>query len=128
MEGPAECAEAAETDVEANIRYAPIRSTQEKHSALDAPALEITMRRLAERRAESADEVRFGYFRNSGEPLNAERLRKRAIHCISRPQHPTIALFHWKTHKPTLYAARPGGQSDTPRLKLWDVRSSGCRH
>jgi hypothetical protein len=61
VEGPAECAQAADTDVEANVRYAPIRGTQEKHRAFDAPALEIAVRGLAERRAEGADEVRLGH-------------------------------------------------------------------
>jgi hypothetical protein len=94
VEGPAECAQAAETDVEANVRYASIRGTQEKHRALDAPALEITMRGFAECRPESADEVRLGHLRNPRESRNAERFRKRAIHRIPRAQQPAIALFY----------------------------------
>jgi hypothetical protein len=98
MEGPAECAQAAETDVEANVRYAPIRGTQEKHRALHAPALEIAVRSLAERCAEGADEVGLGYFGNPRKVWNAERFGKCAIHGIPRPQHPAIALFHRSGH------------------------------
>jgi hypothetical protein len=47
-----------EADIEANVRYAPIRDTQEKHRALNAPALQIAVRGFSKRRAEGADEVR----------------------------------------------------------------------
>jgi hypothetical protein len=67
VEGPAEGAKAAETDVEANVRYAPIRGAQMKHRALDAPTLEIAVRGLTERSAEGADEMRLGNLRNARE-------------------------------------------------------------
>src|SRR5215471_15263011 len=51
-----ERSEAAETDVEADVRHAPIGRSQQEHRALDAPALQITVRCLAERVAERADE------------------------------------------------------------------------
>jgi hypothetical protein len=98
VERPAECAQTAETDVEANVRYTSIRGTQEKHRTLNAPALEIAMRSLAERRAEGADEVRLGYLRNPRE------FRKRAIHGVPCAQHPAIALFYRPAHNITLYA------------------------
>jgi len=58
---------AAETDIEANFRYTPIRGAQKKHGALDAPALEIAVRGLAEGSEEGADEMRLGYLGNSRE-------------------------------------------------------------
>jgi hypothetical protein len=105
-ESPAECAQAAETNVEANVRYAPIRGTQEKHRALNPPALEIAVRGLAERRTEGADEVRLRHLRNSRELWDAEWFRKRAIHRIPRAQHPAIAFFHRSVHNATLYAVQ----------------------
>jgi hypothetical protein len=104
MERPAECAQTAETHVEANVRYTPIRGTQEKHRALDAPALEIAMRRLAERRAEGADEVRLGYVPDPRKFWNAKRFRKRAIHGVPCAQHSAIGLFYRPAHNITLYA------------------------
>jgi hypothetical protein len=106
VKGPAEGAQAAETDVEANIRYVPIRRAQKKHRALDAPPQEIAMRGLAERSAEGTDEMRLGYFRNSRESWNTEQFRERAIHRIPRAQHPAITLFHRSVHKATLHAER----------------------
>jgi hypothetical protein len=44
--------------VEADVGDAAIRRTEEEHRALDAPALQVAVRRLAERRAKAADEMR----------------------------------------------------------------------
>src|SRR5687768_1542241 len=57
-ERPAEGAEAREADVEADVEDAAVRLAQQPHRALDAAALEVAMRCLAERRVEGADEVR----------------------------------------------------------------------
>src|SRR3954451_14050871 len=57
-EGPAERAEAAEADVEADVGDAAIGLDEQEHRPLDAPALEVAVRRLAEGGAEGADEVR----------------------------------------------------------------------
>src|SRR5262245_36727247 len=59
VKGPAECAQAAEPDIEADICDAAIRRTQEEHRALDASALQIAVRCLAERLAKGANEVGF---------------------------------------------------------------------
>jgi len=58
MEDPAEGAQAVESDIEANGRYAKIRDTQEKHRALDATALKIAVWGFSKSRAKGADEVR----------------------------------------------------------------------
>ena len=52
MEGAAERAEAVEADVEADIGDAAIGRSQQEHRALDAPALQVAVRRLAEGVAE----------------------------------------------------------------------------
>src|SRR3954452_7447046 len=57
-ERPAERPEAREADVEADLGHGTIRVTEQEHRPLDAPALQVAVRRLAERRAERADEVR----------------------------------------------------------------------
>src|SRR6266480_2890457 len=56
-ERPAEGAEAVEADVEADVGDAAPGLAQHEHRALDAPALQIAMRSLAERGAEGADEM-----------------------------------------------------------------------
>jgi hypothetical protein len=98
VEDPAERAQAAETDIEANVRYAPIAGSQEKHRPLDAPSLKIAVRGFPESRAEGADEVRLRRPRNPREAWNGKRFRKRAIHRIPCAQHPSIAFFHRSAH------------------------------
>src|SRR5918912_1243655 len=58
LERAAERAEAREADVEADVADAAVGLAQEEHRALDAPPLEVAMRRLAEGGAEGPDEVR----------------------------------------------------------------------
>src|SRR5690348_12309737 len=57
-ERAAERAEAGEAHVEADLGDARVGRAQQEHRALDAPPLQVAVRRLAERRAEGADEVR----------------------------------------------------------------------
>src|SRR5215212_7690220 len=59
-ERAAERPQAGEADVEADLGDAAVGVAQQRHRALDAPALQIAVRRLAERLAEGADEVRLG--------------------------------------------------------------------
>src|SRR3974390_1233443 len=47
-EGAAEGAEAGETDLHADLGHAAVGLAQEVHRALDAPALQVAVRRLAE--------------------------------------------------------------------------------
>src|SRR3954452_14178640 len=51
-ERPAERPEAREADVEADLGDAAVGLAQQEHRPLDAPALQVAVRRLAERRAE----------------------------------------------------------------------------
>src|SRR5437588_8625299 len=53
---PAERAEAHEAHVEADISHAAVALAEHELRALDAPALQVAMRGLAERRPERADE------------------------------------------------------------------------
>src|SRR5262245_54900825 len=57
VKGAAEGAEAAEADVEADIGDATVGQSQQEHRALDAPALQVAVRRLAEGVAERGNEV-----------------------------------------------------------------------
>src|SRR3954469_19986716 len=50
-ERPAERAQAAEADVERDLGHARVRLAQQRHGPLDAPPLQVAVRRLAERRA-----------------------------------------------------------------------------
>src|SRR5712692_3609778 len=49
MESPAERAQAAEADVEADISHAALGFAQKEHRALDAAALEVAVWRFAKR-------------------------------------------------------------------------------
>src|SRR5262245_11144078 len=51
-ERPAERSHAREADVEADLRDAALALAEQEHRALDPPALQVPVRRLAERRAE----------------------------------------------------------------------------
>jgi len=95
---PAERAEAVEADVEADVGDAAIRGTQQKHRALDAAALQIAVRRLAEGLAKPADEVRLRDARDLCEARDAQRLGKRPVHRIPRAQHAAIAFFSGANH------------------------------
>jgi hypothetical protein len=54
VERPAEGAEAAEADIEADIRHATIGRAEEEHRPFDAAPLQITLRRFTEGRAEGS--------------------------------------------------------------------------
>jgi hypothetical protein len=98
VERPAERAQAGEADFEADVGHAVVGCAQEEHRPFDAAALQVAMRRFAERRAERATEVRFGDFRNPREARDVEWLPKVAVHCVPRAEHPAIALFHDSSH------------------------------
>src|SRR3954453_14549131 len=59
-ERPAERAQAREADVEADLGDAAIGLPQQRHRPLDAAALQVAVRGLAEGGAESTDEVGLG--------------------------------------------------------------------
>src|SRR4051812_39292382 len=58
VERPAERPKAREADVHADLGDLAFRGAEEEHRALDAPPLQIPMRRLAEGVAERAAEMR----------------------------------------------------------------------
>src|SRR3954451_5977615 len=66
-ERAAERAEAPEADVDGDLGHAAVGLAQQEHRALDAPALQVAMRRLPERGAERPDEVRLRDVCDAGE-------------------------------------------------------------
>src|SRR5207253_2510932 len=70
---PAERAEAHEAHVEADISHAAVALAEHELRALDAPALQVAMRGLAERRPERADEVRLRHVRDPRQCGDVER-------------------------------------------------------
>src|SRR4051812_22393531 len=98
LEGPAERAEAREADVEADLGHAALGLTEQEHGALDAAALQVAVRRLAERRAERADEVRLGDERDPRERSDVERLRVRAVHRVAGAKQPAVGLLGSAAH------------------------------
>src|SRR5215472_4813898 len=99
-ERTAEGAEAAEADIEAYVRDAAVALAQQEHRALDPAALEVAMRRLAERRAKGPDEVRLRDAGDAGERGDVERPGVCAIHRVARAEQPAVALLDGAAHGP----------------------------
>src|SRR3954447_16800014 len=97
-ERAAEGAEAREADVEADLGHAALGLPQEEHRPLDAPALKVTVRRLAERGAEGADEVRLRHVGDTRERRDVERLRVAAVHRVSCAEQAAVGLLDFATH------------------------------
>src|SRR4030088_2138995 len=97
-EDPAEGAEAAETDVEADVGHAAIGRAQQEHRAFDSTPLQVPVWRLAKGCAERSDEVRLRDVRNSSEGGQVERLGIGAVHGIARAEHSAVDLLNGAAH------------------------------
>src|SRR3954447_3110275 len=97
-EGAAERPEAGEADVEADVRDAVVGRAQQEHRPLDAAALEVAVRRLAERRSERADEVRLADVGDPRERGDVEGLRVRAVHRVAGAQQAAVLLLDGAAH------------------------------
>src|SRR3954469_11249526 len=91
-ERPAERPQAGEADVEADVGHAAVGLDEQEHRPLDAPALEVAVRRLAERRPERPDEVRLGDVGDPRERGYVERLRVAAVHRVAGAQQTAVGL------------------------------------
>src|SRR5438270_1229293 len=89
---PAERAQAVEADVEADVHDAAVGRPQQEHRPLDPAALQVAVRRLAEGRAKSSDEMRLRDVRDLGEGRDVEWLGVGTVHGITSAQHPSIRL------------------------------------
>jgi hypothetical protein len=95
---PAEGAQAREADVEADVGHAGGRRPQQEHRPLHAPALQVPVRRLAERRAEGADEVGLGDVGDARQRRDVQRLGVPAVHRVTGPEHPAVGLLDGAVH------------------------------
>src|SRR5579871_472695 len=91
-ERASECAEAVESDVEADLGYGKVRLAQQLHRALHPAALKVAVRRLAKRRPELAAEVRRGDVGDTCERRHVEWLRERTVHRVASAQHAAVAV------------------------------------
>ena len=91
-----------EADVEADVGDAAVGLAQEEHRALDAPPLEVAVRRLAEHGAEAAAEVRLGHVGDGGDGADVERLGVGAVHGVAGAQEAPVEVLDVATHRPTL--------------------------
>src|SRR6202022_2668474 len=71
----AERAQAVEANVEADVGHAAIGRPQQEHCPLAPAALEVAVRRLAERRAKRSDEMRLRDIRDRRQRGHVEWLR-----------------------------------------------------
>src|SRR5215211_3467567 len=98
-ERTAEGPEAGEPHVEADLGHAAIGLAQHEHGALDPAALEVAMRRLAERRPEGPDEMRLRHVRDARERGDVERLGEAAVHGVAGTQHPPVRVLDGTAHR-----------------------------
>jgi len=71
---------------------------QQEHSALDAAALQVAVRRFAERSPERAREMRLRHMGDPGHGRDVQRLRVSAVHRVPGPEHPAVGLFDGAAH------------------------------
>src|ERR1700690_4121142 len=90
-EGASECAEAVESDVEADLGYGTVGFAQQLHRTLHPAALQVAVWRLAKRRPELAAEVRRRDVSDTCKRRHVERLRERTVHHVASPQHAAVA-------------------------------------
>src|SRR5918992_2550381 len=97
-EGPAERPQAREAHVEADLGNAALGLTEHEHRPLDAAALQVAVRRLAEGRAKDADEVRLGDVGDPRQRRDVERLGVVAVHRVAGAKHAAVRLFDGPAH------------------------------
>ena len=91
--------EAGEADVEADLGDAAVGLAQQEHRPLDPAALQVAVRRLAERRPEGADEVRLGDdMRDAGQRRDVERLGVGAVHRVAGAEQAAVGLLDGAAH------------------------------
>src|SRR5262249_35322458 len=98
---------AFEADLEADIRCAEVGLPQQEHRTLDTAALEVTMRRFAERGPEDAREVRLRHMSDAGQGGDVQRLRVGTVHRIACSEHAAIGLFCSAAHNVITAQFRP---------------------
>jgi hypothetical protein len=98
LERAAERPEAEEADVQGDLGDAAVGLAQEDHRALDAAALQVAVRRLAEGRAERAAEVRLGHQRDARGGRDVERLRVGSVHVVAGAQEAAVLLLGGRAH------------------------------
>src|SRR5437762_2477363 len=102
-----EGAQAVEAHVEADLGDRTRGLAQQLHRTLHAAALQVAVRRLAERGAELAAEMRRGYVGDARERLHIERRGERAIDRVAGAKHATVAVLCCSRH--------PSSVGDGPR-------------
>ena len=98
-ERPAERPQAGEPDVEADVGHAAVGLAQQEHRPLDPPALQIAVRRLAERGAKRPDEVRLRDVARSAPGSECRAARRRRD--PSRPARAASAGWTPRRRGPT---------------------------
>jgi hypothetical protein len=106
-EGSAECPQAGEADIEADVRHAAVGPAEQVHGPLDTAPLQITMRGLAEGRPEGADEVRLRHDRDGRQSGHVHHLRIGAIHGVTGAQQPPVGLLGGAGHGSRRSAGAP---------------------
>src|SRR2546430_1538775 len=139
-ESPAECAEAGEPDVEADVGDLAFGFAEEEHRALDSSSLQVTVGRFAERRLERTDVVGFGNARHARQSLYIQGLGIGAVDGVAGTEHSTVELLDGEGHRtifpkgpplipgpqPRLGTMRSGGMNFTPSPALITCHPPSC--
>src|SRR6188508_428226 len=97
-ERPAERTQAGEADVDADTGDREVGRAQQIHRALDAAPLQVTVRRLAERRSKRADEVRFRGAGKTRQGGHVERFAVGTVHRVPGTEQSAIRLLRDASH------------------------------
>jgi hypothetical protein len=98
VEGPAECSQAGEGDIETDIGDAAVGLAQEEHGALHPSPLQVAVRRFAEHVAEAATEVRRRDVGDRRDGADVERLGVCAVHRITGAQQASVEILGPAAH------------------------------
>src|SRR4029077_13572973 len=99
VKGLAEGAKAREANVEADIGNASVGAAQQEERSLDAPALQIAVRCLAECPAKRPNEVSLGNVGDARERGNVKWLAIGEIHGVARTQQSPVRLLDCTGHR-----------------------------
>lgn len=97
-ERSAERAEAREAHSKADVGDTPLCLAKHEHRSLNATALQVVMRRLAEDGAEAAAEMSLRNMRDRGDSSDIQRIGVSAIHGVARPQQSPIEVLGLAAH------------------------------
>ena len=107
-ERPAEAAEAGETHRHADVGDRRVGRAKQVHGPFDPTALEVAVRRLAERTLERTDERRLGHAGDRREGVEIQGAGEVAVHRVAGPEQPPVGVLGVRKHRAIQPSRRSG--------------------